>query len=108
MDGKVFEKVQGSVNYCVNQFTKNDKLALSQLSTPHKDPLQFSQFPFQGPGAKMEETGLHLPARQAGALFAPALPSALAASRELQLFLSVCFPPTFESLTVLPSGRCSP
>lgn len=64
-------------------------------------PLQFSQFSFQGPRAKMEEAGLHLPERLAGALSAPALPSALFASRELESFFPsarpVCFLPHLQA-----------
>lgn len=60
----------------------------------------------------MEEAGLHLPERLAGALFAPALPSALFASRDLESFFSsarpVCFLPHLQGLAVLPSGKCSP
>ena len=60
-------------------------------------PLQFSQFLFQGPRAKMEEAELHLPARQAGALCAPALSGALSASWELESVFSsarpVCYLP---------------
>lgn len=43
---------------------------------------------FEGPRAKMEEPGLHLPVLLAGALSAPALQRALSASWELELFLS--------------------
>ena len=55
-------------------------------------PLQFSQFLFQGPRAKMEEAGLHLPARLAGALYAPALSGSLSASWELESFFSSALP----------------
>lgn len=63
-------------------------------------PMQFPHFSSQGPGAKMEEAGLHLPERLAGALSAPALPSAFFASRELESFFSsarpVCFLPRLQ------------
>lgn len=67
--------------------------------------LHFSRFPFRGSWAKMEES-------LAGALSAPALPSALSASWELESFFSsarpVCFLSPPPSWAVLPSGKCSP
>lgn len=52
-DGKMFEKVQGTVNYYVNEHKEIDKLAPSQLFTPHKRlSLQFAQSLFKGPGPK--------------------------------------------------------
>lgn len=72
-DGKMLEKVQGTVNYYVNKHKEIDKLAPSQLFTPHKRLFEICSISFQGPRAKMEETGLHLPVLLAGALSAPAL-----------------------------------
>ena len=93
IDGKVFEKIRGTVNYYVNQFKEIGKLA---LSTPHKRPFTIFSI-FQGPRAKMEEAGLHLPARLAGALCALALSGALSASWELESVFSsarpVCYLP---------------
>ena len=50
IDGKVFLKIQGTVNYHVNQFKEIGKLA---LSTPHKRPFTIFSVSFsKGPGPK--------------------------------------------------------
>lgn len=92
MDGKV-RKYRALLIIALIGLSKSINLSFRNSLPLTSFPLQFSQFS-QGPRAKME-TGLALLVRLAGALSAPALPSALCARRELQSFFSsaLCFLP---------------
>ena len=109
IDGKVFEKIRGTVNYYVNQFKEIGKLA---LSTPHKRPFTIFSISFpRAPGQNGGGWTASPSAPGGGALCACAVRRPLCLlGVGVSLFLS---PPSLlpsppPRLTVLPSGRCSP